>query len=306
LQTTLRRQFTLIGTGLHTGRPVRLTVDPAPAGHGIVFVRGDLDHGDTVIPARYDCVNDTQLCTRIANSDGASVSTIEHLMAAFAGCGVHNARVEVEGPEVPIMDGSAVRFIREILAAGVEELDQPVKILRVLKPVSVVEGAALAELLPDDTFTVDFAIRFADTAIGTQAHRLNMRNGSFVRELADCRTFCRQSDVDLMRANGLALGGNMDNAVVVDGDRVLNPEGFRRDNECVRHKMLDAIGDMALAGGPILGCYRGVRAGHRMTNLLLRKLFSQPDAFEYVLADPDLAARLPGVGISEADLDMAG
>ncbi len=306
MQTTLRRQFTLIGTGLHTGRPVRLTVDPAPAGHGIVFVRGDLDHGDTVIPARYDCVNDTQLCTRIANSDGASVSTIEHLMAAFAGCGVHNARVEVEGPEVPIMDGSAVRFIREILAAGVEELDQPVKILRVLKPVSVVEGAALAELLPDDTFTVDFAIRFADTAIGTQAHRLNMRNGSFVRELADCRTFCRQSDVDLMRANGLALGGNMDNAVVVDGDRVLNPEGFRRDNECVRHKMLDAIGDMALAGGPILGCYRGVRAGHRMTNLLLRKLFSQPDAFEYVLADPDLAARLPGVGISEADLDMAG
>ncbi len=305
MQTTLEKEFSLVGTGLHTGRPVRLNAMPAPAGHGVVFVRSDITDRDNAIAARFDAVNDTQLCTRIANEAGVEVSTIEHLMAALAGCGVHNARIEVDGPEVPIMDGSSVRFVREILMAGVVGLEAPVPVLRVLQPVKVVDGLAEAELLPSDSFEIDFRIEFDDAAIGTQVHRLDMHNGSFARELSDCRTFCRQADVDYMRRIGLALGGNMENAVVVDGGDVLNPEGFRRADECVRHKMLDAMGDLALAGAPVLGRYRGIRAGHRMTNLLLRKLFATPGAFEFIEADKTLAARLPGVGVSISDLDVA-
>lgn len=305
MQTTLNTKFSLIGTGLHSGRPVRMTVLPAQAGQGIVFLRSDISDRDNRIPARFDAVNDTQLCTRIANGDGVEVSTIEHLMAALAGCGVHNALIEVDGPEVPIMDGSARRFVQEILKAGVVTLDAPLKVLRILRPVSVTRGQAVATLLPSDTFEIDFTIHFDEAAIGTQAHNLDLHNGSFARELSDCRTFCRQSDVDHMREIGLALGGNLENAVVVDGDRVVNPEGFRRVDECVRHKMLDALGDMALAGAPILGRYRGVRAGHRMTNLLLRELFATPDAYEWIVADGNLAAQLPGVGLHASDLDMA-
>jgi len=305
LQTTLAKEFSLIGTGLHSGRPVRLKAMPAPAGHGVVFVRSDIMDRDNVVVARFDAVNDTQLCTRIANEAGVEVSTVEHLMAALAGCGVHNVRIEVDGPEVPIMDGSSVRFVHEILTAGVIGLEAPVRVLQILQPVKVVDGLAVAELLPSDSFEIDFRIEFDDPAIGTQMRRLDMENGSFARELSDCRTFCRQADVDYMRRIGLARGGNLENAVVVDAGRVLNPEGFRRADECVRHKMLDALGDLALAGAPVLGRYRGIRAGHRMTNLLLRKLFDTPEAFEFIEADAELAARLPGAGLSISDLDMA-
>ncbi len=305
MQTTLEKSFSLVGTGLHSGRPVRLSVLPAEADHGIAFVRTDVKSGDNRIPAKYNLVNDTQLCTRIGNADGVSVSTIEHLMAAFAGCGVHNAVVELDAPEVPILDGSSRRFVKEILAVGVQNLETTVKVLRILKPVSVSDADAFAEISPSDDFEIDFAINFPDAVIGTQQHTLNMKNGSFVRELADCRTFCRKADVDFMQSHGLALGGSLDNAIVVDGDTVLNSDGFRHDDECVRHKMLDALGDLALVGMPIIGRYRGVRAGHRVTNLLLRKLFATPDAFEIVEADSRHAAKLPGVGVTVADLDLA-
>ena len=305
MQTTIDSDFSLIGTGLHSGRPVRLTVRPAPAGQGIVFVRRDVTDRDNRIPARYDMVNDTTLCTRIANPAGVEVSTVEHLMAAFAGTGVHNAVVELDGPEVPIMDGSSRRFVQEILKAGVRPLDAPVMVLRILEPVRVEKGPAMAELLPAEDFEIGFCIHFDEAAIGRQEQHLNMRNGSFARELSDCRTFCRQSDVDAMRARGLALGGTLENAVVVEGDKILNPEGLRHADECVRHKMLDALGDLALAGGPIQGKYRGERAGHNLTNLLLRKLFATPEAFEWVSADGELAARLPGVGLRASDMDMA-
>lgn len=305
MQTTLKKSFSLVGTGLHSGRAVRLSVLPAKADHGIVFVRRDIRNGDNRVPATFNAVTDTNLCTRIGNPDGVSVSTIEHLMAAFAGCGLHNALVELDAPEVPIMDGSSRRFVKEILAAGVVTLNAPVKILRVLKTVSISDADAFAEISPSDDYEIDFAINFADQAIGTQHRTLNMKNGSFVRELADSRTFCRKSDVDYMKSHGLALGGSMDNAIVVDGGKVLNTDGFRHDDECVRHKMLDALGDMALVGMPILGRYRGVRAGHRVTNLLLRKLFSTPNAFEIIEADTHLAAKLPGVGVTYQDLDLA-
>lgn len=305
MQATIHKAFSLVGTGLHSGRPVRLSVKPALANTGIVFVRSDIADRDNRVLARFDAVNDTKLCTRISNADNVEVSTIEHLMAALAGCGVHNALVELDGPEVPIMDGSSKRFVHEILAVGVEKLDAPVKILRVLKPVSVTDGDAFAQITPADEFEIDFSIEFKEKAIGAQHHTLNMRNGSFARELSDCRTFCRKADVDYMQDVGLALGGNLDNAIVVDGETVLNAEGFRRDDECVRHKMLDALGDLALVGTPILGRYHGVRAGHSITNQLVRKLFATPDSYEIVEADAEHSAKLPGVGLTFADLDVA-
>jgi UDP-3-O-[3-hydroxymyristoyl] N-acetylglucosamine deacetylase len=240
----------------------------------------------------------------IENEAGVSVSTIEHVMAALAGFAVHNALIEIDGPEVPILDGSAVPFIEGFMAAGLDEQDQPVRAVRVLAPVEVREGDAVARLEPADMLEIDFRIDFEDAAIGVQARRLNMANGAFVRELSDSRTFCRQADVDAMRANGLALGGTLENAVVIDGDRVLSPGGLRHADEPVRHKMLDAVGDLALAGGPILGRYVGERAGHALTNRLLRALFAEPSAYEIVDCGPRTLGKLPGVGVHAGDLPV--
>jgi UDP-3-O-[3-hydroxymyristoyl] N-acetylglucosamine deacetylase len=227
-------------------------------------------------------------------------------MAALAGTGVTHAEIEIDGPEVPIMDGSARRFVSAILRTGLAPVAGPLRAIRILKPVRYAQGGVVAELTPAETLSIDFEIDFADAAIGHQQRRLSMVNGAFVHELADCRTFCRRQDVEAMQANGLALGGSLDNAVVVENERVLNRGGFRRSDECVRHKMLDALGDLALAGAPILGAYRGVRAGHGATNKLLRALFAQPEAFEYVTLDAEAAAQLPGAGVGAADLRRAG
>jgi UDP-3-O-[3-hydroxymyristoyl] N-acetylglucosamine deacetylase len=305
MQTTLARDVTLIGTGLHSGRPARLILRPATSG-GIRFRRVDVTGRDNVIPARYDLVNDTTLCTQLTNAEGVSVSTVEHIMAALAGLGVTHALVDIDGPEVPIMDGSAKRFVQAVLRGGLRTLAEPVQAIRVLKPVRYQSGDVVAELHPADELTIDFDIDFPDAAIGHQAKRMAMRNGAFVHELADCRTFCRRVDVEAMQAHGLALGGSLDNAIVVEGDKVLNPGGFRRADECVRHKMLDALGDLALAGAPILGAYRGVRAGHGPTNQLLRKLFATPGAWEFVTLDEEAADRLPGAGVGLAGLRQAG
>lgn len=275
---------------------------PASAEYGIWFRRTDVETGDTLIPARWDSVVSARLCTRIANASGVEVSTIEHIMAALAGCGVQNALIEIDGPEVPILDGSSALFVKGILSRGVRNLDVPVRAIEILKDVEVGEGAAFARLSPAETFEIDFSIDFEDAAIGQQEKRLNMANGAFVRELSDSRTFCRQRDVDAMRENGLALGGTLDNAVVVDGAAILTPGGLRHQDEAVRHKMLDALGDLTLAGGPIFGRYTGHRAGHSLTNRLLRKLFADPDAYRLVICD-DLSARhLPGVGVNHADI----
>ena len=195
------------------------------------------------------------------------------------------------------MDGSSAMFVRGLIAAGERRLNAPVKALRLLRDVKVSRGDAWARLTPHDSLLIEFDISFADSAIGTQRKLLNMSNGSFVRELSDCRTFCRQADVDTMRANGLALGGTLENAVVVDGDKILSPGGLRRRDEAVRHKMLDALGDLALAGYPILGHYHGFRAGHALTNDLLRAVFADEANFEVVACDADMVARLPGSGV---------
>lgn len=304
MRTTLKREISLVGAGLHSGRPARLVLRPTDAG-GIRFHRVDIRDRDNVIPARWDAVSDTTLCTRLTNAAGVSISTVEHLMAAFAGTGVTDAVVDIDGPEVPIMDGSAVRFSAEIFKAGLRPLEVPARAIRILRPVRVDENGASAELRPADGFSIDFAIDFADAAIGRQEKTLDMANGAFARELADCRTFCRRADVDAMQAAGLALGGSLDNAVVVEGDRVLNSGGLRRRDEFVRHKMLDALGDLALAGAPIIGAYSGVKAGHGVTNQLLRALFADLDAFEVVPLDAEAAASLPGAGAVLSDLREA-
>ncbi|MDO6458661.1 UDP-3-O-acyl-N-acetylglucosamine deacetylase [Celeribacter halophilus] len=307
MQSTVAKQIRFDGAGLHSGEPVRMVLTPAPVGHGIVFLRSDVeaDAADTRsvrIPARWDAVVPSQLCTLIRNEDGVELSTIEHIMAALAGCGVTNILITVDGPEVPILDGSAAPFVDGILAAGLVRQEGPTRALKILKTVEVETETAKARLEPSDTMEIDFHIDFADPAIGVQDKHLVMANGAFVRELSNCRTFCRKADVDYMREHGLALGGTFENAVVVEGDAVLSPGGLRHSDEPVRHKMLDALGDLYLAGAPILGRYVGEKSGHAVTNALLRKLFATPGAWAYVTADAKTASRLPGAGVSHADL----
>lgn len=306
MQNTLKAPVTFEGVGLHSGRAARMVLRPASAGHGIWFRRTDISLGDTMVPALWDVVEHSPLCTRLVNAAGVSVSTVEHVMAALAGCGVHNALIDIDGPEVPILDGSSAPFVRAIMARGVRRLAAPVLAFEVMQPVTVTQDdGASATLLPSNRFEIEFNIDFADAAIGRQSKRLDMRNGTFARELCDSRTFCRQADVDRMQAQGLALGGTLDNAVVVDGDRVLSPGGLRHADEAVRHKMLDAMGDLALAGGPIIGHYVGEKAGHRLTNQLLRALFQTPGAVRTILCSAQQAACLPGVGLVSSEIPRA-
>ena len=304
MQSTLKSVVTFTGFGLHTGKPVKMAVRPASADCGIWFKRVDVTDRDALIAARWDRVTESRLCTIVANDAGVSVSTIEHVMAALAGCGIHNALIEIDGPEVPILDGSSVPFVTGFLAKGVKAQSVPVRAVRVLKTVEVRDGDAVARLEPADMLEIDFHIDFADAAIGKQEKHLQLSNGAFVRELCDSRTFCRQSDVDAMRARGQALGGSLENAVVFDGDRVVSPGGLRHADEPVRHKMLDAMGDLALAGAPILGRYTGLRAGHAMTNRLLRALFADPDAWRLVDCGPSMGMKLPGVGVIRSDIPV--
>ena len=297
MQTTLASSVSFDGIGLHSGAPVHLVMHPAPAGHGIVFRRSDVTGPDARVPALWDRVTPSKLCTLLANDEGVSVSTVEHLMAALAGLGITNALIEIDGPEVPILDGSAAPFVRAIRAVGLRAQSAGLRAIRVLRPVEVREGAALARLEPAPTLEIDFAIDFAEAAIGKQEKRLKMSNGAFVRELMDSRTFCRLADVEAMRANGLAQGGTFENAVVIEGDTVLSPGGLRHADEAVRHKMLDAMGDLALAGAPLMARYVGNRAGHALTNKLLRALFADPTAWAWETCTSAQLHRLPGAGV---------
>lgn len=308
MQNTLKTSVTFNGVGLHSGHPVKMVLKPAAAGHGIVFKRSDISLGDTLLPARWDLVERSPLCTRLINDVGVSLSTVEHIMAALAGCGVHNALVEVDGPEVPIVDGSSAPFVRGIMKHGLRRLSAPVVAYEILKPVSVEHNGAKATLLPADRTRIEFHIDFTDAAIGRQSKTLDLRNGAFARELCDCRTFCSRSDVENMQANGLALGGVPgENAVVFDGNSVESGAGLRYSDEPVRHKMLDALGDLALIGGPLIGHYVGERAGHSLTNTLLRKVFATPGAVRMVTCDAVMTARLPGQGLiwSEIPTEIA-
>lgn len=270
----------LSGIGVHGGQSATATILPAPCDSGIRFIRTDLS-GYNLIDARFDAVTDTALCTCIGNDAGAKVSTIEHLMAAIAGCGIDNAVVEIDGPEIPIMDGSSKPFLKAILAAGTVEQDEPLRAIRILKPITVEHDGKIAELLPADQFEVEYSIDFADPAIGKQDRTQIFVGDAFLNGYGDARTFCNRADVEALRKLGFARGGSLHNAIVVDNGHVLNLDGLRHEDEFVRHKMLDAVGDLALAGTPIIGRYRGIRAGHDMTNRLLHALFSSPQAWHY-------------------------
>jgi len=281
-QKTLKSPIGCSGVALHTGARVSMMLRPAPGDHGIVFRRTDIAGKGAVIPARWDHVVDTRLCTVVGNGDGVVVSTIEHLMAAFAGCGIDNVEVEINGSEVPVMDGSAEPFVFLIECAGVRDLGVTRRGVRVLKPV-VVDGGANggAALYPADRFSVGFEIHFDSAAVGRQALSLGLVNGTFKKELARARTFGFLHEVEQLWANGFARGGSLENAVVVSGDKVLNEDGLRYEDEFVRHKALDAVGDLYTAGAPIIGRFSGCCSGHALTNQLLRRLFADRDAWCY-------------------------
>lgn len=307
MQTTIAYSVAFSGVALHSGLPVEVVVHPAPAGSGIVFDRTDLARRgvDTRIAVSPDALIEANLCTLIGNADGVTVSTIEHLMAALAGCGIHNALITLDGPEVPILDGSALPFVSAFIETGIRHLAAPLRAIRVKRAIEVREGNAWARLEPAPYLSIAFEIDFPDAAIGRQVKDLRLSNGTFVRELSDSRTFCRKADVDFMRANGLALGGSYDNAVVVQGGDVLTPGGLRHADEPVRHKMLDAMGDLAVAGAPIIGRYVGYRAGHTLTGRLVRALMAQPDAHEWITVSRSAAYYMPGAGVCAEDLARA-
>jgi UDP-3-O-[3-hydroxymyristoyl] N-acetylglucosamine deacetylase len=285
MQATIRKSVTFSGVALHAGGSVTMTIRPAAAGSGIRFCRIDVTDRDQMVSALFDRVVDTRLCTKIGNADGVTVSTVEHVMAALSAMGVDNALITLDGPEVPVMDGSAQPFVEAIERVGLAFAAVPRAVLRVLDPVIVEHGAASAALYPAEAFELDYAIDFPDPAIGRQALAMTVTAASFAEGLADCRTFARLAEIEALRKAGLARGGDLGNAVVVDGERVLNPGGLRRPDEFVRHKMLDAVGDLALAGAPVLGRYVGVRAGHDITNRLLHALFARPSAWRIETAE---------------------
>ena len=301
MQTTLESSITFSGVGLHSGKSVSLSIKPAPKNHGILFKRKDIEIGNPIVRARWDYVSKTTLCTRVTNEDGTAISTIEHLMAAIAGCGVSNAFIEIDSEEVPILDGSAAPFVKGILETGLKIISPSSRIIKITRPVIFENQFGWARLSPFKRPEMEYFIDFDDLVIGKQSKILNMSNGSFVKELCSSRTFCSNKDVETMQRNGLALGGTYSNAVVVDGDKVLSPGGMRFQDEAVRHKMLDAFGDLALAGAPILGKYEGHKAGHFITNSLLRKLFSKPDCYVIENCCEDVFNLLPGSGVNLAE-----
>ncbi len=286
MQHTVKDVIAFDGIGVHSGQKARMRICPAPANYGVWFKRVDVSEGDALIPARFDAVCDTRLCTVLGNADGATISTVEHVMSALSACGVDNALIEVDGPEVPIMDGSAEHFVRGISQAGLIALKEERVMIRILETV-VVDGddGARAELHPSNEYEIDFTIDFADPAIGRQRRMFNVGAEAFADEIAECRTFGHLADVEKLRAAGLGRGGSLDNAVVVDNGRVLNPDGLRHPDEFVRHKILDAIGDLALAGAPVMGRYVGFKSGHGMTNRLLRALMARPSAWRFESAE---------------------
>lgn len=293
VQKTLKRPVYGTGIGLHSGQRIAVALRPGPVDGGIVFVRSDLPAAQAVIPALWDKVTDTRLCTLLSNEHGVSVGTVEHLMAALRGCEVDNLVVEINGPEVPILDGSAEPWVAMIRTAGVVRQAARRRFIKVLKPVTVIEGDKAVTLAPAEAAQFTVEIDFPSAAVGAQKRSLALVNGGFQRGVAGARTFGFAHEVEHLRKMGLARGGSLENAIVIDGDTVLNEDGLRYKDEFVRHKILDSVGDLYLAGAPILGHYHGRKPGHRLNNELLRALFAQPDAWTWITAD-QVEAATPG------------
>ena len=279
----------IAGVGVHTGDRVRLAVRPAPEGAGIVFVRTDITDRDNRIPVSGEAVVDARLNTMIENAAGVRLSTIEHLMAAFAALGISNVVVEVDGPELPILDGSALQFVQLLDRAGIRRQSAPLRAIEILEPIRVQQGDKSAALLPCDRYEMRFEIDFPTAVIGHQVVDFVVDEATFRSDIMAARTFGFAHEVEALRQAGLARGGSLENAVVIDGDQILNPGGLRMEREFVKHKALDAIGDLYVLGAPLLGRYEGVKAGHAINNLLVRELLANPQAWREVNRAPEMA-----------------
>jgi UDP-3-O-[3-hydroxymyristoyl] N-acetylglucosamine deacetylase len=266
-----------------------VTILPAPPGAGVTFVRSDACETDNRIAARGDAVADTRLCTTLGNAAGVTISTVEHLLAAFSALAIDNAIVKLDAPEMPIMDGSCQPFVRALDRAGRAMQNAARAYIEIIEPIEVADGDKRARLMPADRFEIAFEIDFDSSAIGRQVIDLAIDEASFRAELADCRTFGFLHDVEALRAAGLARGGGLENAVVIEGARVLNPEGLRRPDECVRHKAIDALGDLFLLGAPVIGRYEGLYAGHGLNNALVRAVMARPTAWRFTQARQEFA-----------------
>ena len=286
-EKTLKNEIPCVGVGLHSGQKITMTLKPAPVGTGIVFVRTDITDKNNIIPATYLNVVDTRLNTCIGNKAGTIVSTIEHFMGALHALGISNLRVELNGAEVPLMDGSAQDFVTLIECAGLVEQDAPQKALRILKPIKVTEGDAFVELKPAQkglkmSFMIDFP---QSSVIGKQEESLDLTADTFKTLVARARTFGFVADVEKLRAMGLARGASLENVIAVEKDSVMNPEGLRHPHEFVAHKLLDAVGDLYQTGMPVIGIFRGEKSGHRHVNQLLRELMADHSAYEIITLD---------------------
>jgi len=302
-QTTLRSQATVTGVGVHSGVPVNLTLGPAPVDAGFVFVRTGLDGCDREVQASAESVIATEFATVLGDRDGPLVSTAEHVLAALRGMGVDNATIELDGPEVPIMDGSAAAFVAAIDEAGIVAQSALRRFIQVLKPVQVAMGDSFGELRPHaGGFRAEIEIDFANPVIGRQNFSLDLNPESFRREISRARTFGFMNDVARLWSAGFARGASFENTVVLDDNRLLNTEGLRFADECARHKALDAVGDLTLAGLPLLGAYRSVRGGHKLNHAVLTALLADRSAWRVVEAEP---ARRPR-GLVEAGAGMVG
>ena len=282
-QTTLRSQATVSGVGVHSGLPVNLTIGPASVDAGLIFVRTGLPSGEREIQATTASVIATEFATVLGDKDGPLVSTVEHVLAALRGMGVDNATIEVDGPEAPIMDGSAAPFVTAIEQAGIVSQSAPRRFIQVMKPVQVAMGDSFGELRPYASgFRAEVEIDFTNPVIGRQKYALELSAEGFRREVCRARTFGCMNDVARLWSAGLALGASFENSVVFDDERLLNPEGLRYADECARHKVLDVIGDLALAGLPLLGAYRSVRGGHKLNHAVLTALMADRTAWRVV------------------------
>jgi UDP-3-O-[3-hydroxymyristoyl] N-acetylglucosamine deacetylase len=282
-QTTLRSQATVSGVGVHSGLPVNLTIGPASVDAGLIFVRTGLPCGEREVQATVEAVIATEFATVLGDKDGPLVSTVEHVLAALRGMGVDNATIEVDGPEAPIMDGSAAAFVTAIEQAGIVSQSAPRRFIQVMKPVQVAMGDSFGELRPYASgFRAEVEIDFTNPVIGRQKYTLELSAEGFRREICRARTFGCMNDVARLWGAGFALGASFENSVVFDDERLLNPEGLRYADECARHKVLDVIGDLALAGLPMLGAYRSVRGGHKMNHAVLTALMADRTAWRMV------------------------
>ena len=280
-QQTISNSISVKGIGLHTGNLVELTLEPAAVDNGIKFIRVDKKN-DNLIEAIWSNVSETVLSTTISNSYGVKISTIEHLMSALSGLHIDNLNIYINANEVPIMDGSSKPFVEMIEEIGIKKQSKKRKLLNVKKSIEVSENNTSVKIVPNNQFSIDFEIDFPSKIVSKQSCQLQLINGNYKTDIAAARTFGFEKDVKYLRSNGLALGGSLDNAVVVGENEILNKDGLRYTDEFVRHKILDSIGDLYLAGSPIIGYFYGNKSGHYLNNQLLRKLFSDETNYEYI------------------------